>query len=54
MTREQIEKFASGYPYPTDYIEILLNKYGFNTVKVDLILCKPYKEVVEEVQLSML
>ncbi len=49
MTKGQIEKFAVGYPYPTDFVEILLIKYGFDTVKVHEILCKPYMEVVKEV-----
>ncbi len=53
MTKRQVEKFAVGYPYPTDYVEILLAKYGPDTVKVHEILCKPYTEVIKEVQAAM-
>ena len=50
MTRKQIEKFAVGYPYPTSYIEILLQKYNYDKIKVDKILQKPYNIIVIEVQ----
>lgn len=53
MTKGQAEKFAVGYPYPTGYVEILLAKYGPDTVKVHKILCKPYAEVIKEVQAAM-
>lgn len=52
MTKSQIDKFAVGYPYPTDYIEILLRKYNFDKAKVHEILCKSKDEVVKEVQTS--
>lgn len=38
MTRKQIEKFAVGYPVPTDWVEILLDYYNGDTNKVHLIL----------------
>lgn len=50
MTKKQIEKFAVGYPYPTDYVEILLKKYDFNKQKVHEILCSSRDIVVKEVQ----
>lgn len=50
MTKKQIEKFAIGYPYPTDYVEIILRKCNFDEEKTHLILCKDYNEVVEVVQ----
>lgn len=50
MTKGQVEEFAVGYPYPTDYIEILLTKYRFDTVKVKEILCRSYQEVIRNVQ----
>lgn len=49
MTKGQIEEFAVGYPYPTDYVQILLEKYEFDIVTVHKILCMPYTEVVKEV-----
>lgn len=48
MTKKQIEKFAVGYPYPTDYVEVLLRKYDFDTIKVHEILCRSYREVFKE------
>lgn len=53
MTKGQIERLAVGYPYPTDYVEILLVKHRFNVEKVKEILCKPYQEVIESVQAAM-
>lgn len=50
LTNKLIEKFAVGYPYPTDYVEILLKKYDYDTTKVHEILRKPYNEVIKEVQ----
>lgn len=50
MTKKQIEKFAVGYPYPTDYVEILLKKYDFHTDKVDCILKSSREEVISEIQ----
>jgi len=50
MTREQIEKFAVGYPYPTDYIEDILRKCEFDKEKAHRILCGTYKDVVKVVQ----
>lgn len=28
MTRNQIEKFAGGYPVPTDWVAVLIEKYN--------------------------
>lgn len=50
MTKRKIDKFAIGYPYPTDYIDILLRKYNFNTKKVHNILCGSRKLVISEIQ----
>lgn len=50
MTKRQIEKFAIGYPYPTDYIETFLEKYNFNTEKVHNILCCSREMVISEIQ----
>lgn len=50
MTKEQIEKFSIGYPYPTDYIEILLKKYNYDTVKVNNILNCSYEDIIKEVR----
>lgn len=50
MTRKQIEEFAVGYSFPTDYVEIILKKYDFDKERVHQILCKSYDEVVKEVQ----
>ena len=52
MTKRQIEKFAVGYPYPTDYVEILLKKYNYNKSKVHEILCQNREEVMKEVQMN--
>ncbi len=50
MTKQQIEEYAVGYSFPTDYIEILLKRYNYNSERVQEILNKSYNEVVEEVQ----
>lgn len=50
MTKRQIEEFAVGYPYPTDYVEVILKKYDFDKDKANQALCKTYDEVVKEVQ----
>lgn len=50
MTKRQIEEFAVGYPYPTDYVEVILKKYDFNKDKAHEVLCKPLEEVVIEIQ----
>lgn len=50
MTREQIEKFAIGYPVPTDWVAALLYKYDYDKDKVHEILCKSKKEITLEVQ----
>ena len=50
MTKGQIKKFAVGYPYPTDYVEILLKKYNFDTEKVNDILCGSKEVVLAEIQ----
>ena len=39
MTKNQIEKFAVGYPYPTDVVEEILRKSGFDKNKAHEILC---------------
>lgn len=46
MTREQIEKFAVGYPVPTDWVAVLLFRYNYDKNKVHDILCKP-RSVIE-------
>lgn len=50
MTKSQIEEFAVGYPYSTDYIEILLISHDYNKEKVHEILIQPQIKVVEEVR----
>lgn len=50
MTRNQIEKFAVGYPVPTDWVAALLYKYDYDKDKVNEILCKSKKEITLEVQ----
>lgn len=50
MTRKQIEKFAVGYPVPTDWVEALLDYYNGDTNKVHLILLKSQKEIISEVE----
>lgn len=50
MTRNQIEKFAVGYPVPTDWVAALLHKYDYDKNKVHEILCKPNEKIREEVQ----
>lgn len=50
MTKRQIEKFAVGYPYPSEYVEILLKKYNFDKAKAHEILCKTKDEIWLEVQ----
>ena len=50
MTKKQIEKFAVGYPYPTEYVEILLKKYNFNIERVNDILCGSKETVIAEIQ----
>ena len=50
MTNKQIEEFSVGYPYPTNYVEILLKKYNYNIIKTHENLCKPYNEVIKKVQ----
>ncbi len=54
MTREQIEKFAVGYPVPTDWVAALLYKYDYNKNKVHEILCKNKEEIAMEVRDSLL
>lgn len=52
MTRKQIEKFAVGYPYPTDYIETILGKYDFDKKKTSEALQKmSYDEIAKEIQI---
>lgn len=50
MTREQIEKFAVGYPIPTDWVAVLLEKYNDDKNKVHEILCKSKDMIAKEVQ----
>lgn len=50
MTKRQIEEFAVGYPYSTDYIEILLINNDYNVEKVKEILAKPTEEVIKAVR----
>lgn len=33
MNRNQIGKFAVGYPYPTDWVEMVLRHFAFDTDK---------------------
>lgn len=35
MTRNQVEKFAVGYPYPTDWVEMVLRHFAFDTDKAE-------------------
>lgn len=50
MTKEQIERFAVGYPYPTDYVEHLLRNNNFDVEKVHRILCGSGEGAVSKVQ----
>ncbi len=50
MTRRQIEKFALGYPVPTDWVAVLLEKYDYDKDKVHEILCKGKEEIVVEIR----
>ena len=43
MTKSQIEKFAVGYPYPTDWVEDVLKECNYDKVKADNILQSKYK-----------
>ena len=54
MNRQQIEKFAVGYPVPTDWVAILLYKYNYDTMKVHEIMCKNQSELLEEVQRAII
>ena len=38
MTKLEIEKFAVGYPYPTDWIETVLLYFDFDTEKASDVL----------------
>ena len=53
MTKEQIEEFAVGHPYPTDYVECLLIKYNYNEEKVMEILLGSSENVIREVQIEI-
>lgn len=35
MQKTEIEKFAVGYPYPTDWVEIVLIYFDYDTEKAD-------------------
>jgi flagellar biosynthesis protein FlhB len=50
MTRRQIEKFALGYPVPTDWVAVLLEKYDYDKDKVHEILCKGKEEIAVEIR----
>ena len=45
MTKRQIEKFAVGYPYPTDVVEDILQKCKFDKDKANEILCGDRRKV---------
>lgn len=53
MTRNQIEKFAVGYPVPTDWVAVLLEKYNYNKSKVHEILCKNKEDIAVEIRESL-
>lgn len=50
MTREQIEKFAVGYPVPTDWVAVLLDKYADDKNKVHKILCGSKEKIAAEIR----
>ena len=50
VTRGQMEKFAVGYPVPTDWVEMLLDYYNNDINKVHLILLKTKEQIVLEMQ----
>ena len=50
MTRNQIEKFAVGYPVPTDWVAVLLEKYKYDKNRVHEILCQNIKDIAAEVR----
>lgn len=50
MTRNQIEKFAVGYPVPTDWVAVLLEKYNYDKNKVHEILCRSKTDIASEVR----
>lgn len=50
MTRNQIEKFAVGYPVPTDWVAVLLEKYNYDKNKVHEILRKCKTDIENEVR----
>lgn len=50
MAREQIEKFAVGYPVPTGWVAVLLEKYNDDKNKVHEILCKSKDSIAKEVR----
>lgn len=54
MTREEIEKFAVGYPVPTDWVAALLYEYNYDKNKVHNILCKSRNEIISEVQKAVI
>ncbi len=39
MKRQEIEKFAVGYPYPTDWIESVLRFCDYDKNEAHIILC---------------
>lgn len=54
MIREQAEKFAVGYPVPTDWVVVLLDEYNDDINKVHSILCKSKEEIALEVNRSLI
>lgn len=43
MTRSEIERFAVGYPYPTDWVEAVLLYFDFDTEKASDVLLSSEK-----------
>ena len=55
MTRNQVEKFAAGYPYPTDWVEMVLRHFAFDTDKAKEALAdrnRTYEIVQKQIQSS--
>ena len=45
MTKNQIEKFAVGYAYPTNVVEDILRKSDFDKNRANEVLCGDRKTV---------
>ena len=54
MTRKQVEKFATGYSVPTDWVAVLLDKYNDDINEVHEILCKNSNDIAMEVQKALI